>query len=475
MFNSESAINSWFEIINKDNDFNYISNHVRRIVYEILSEILKIDDQFLKIKIMLWTYNMDKTDELLNRFGLLVQYFTDLVIHNEDQFSLIHHESDQLSDYLQIHSYINFLRSLCNNSKEFQDYLRVQHNRISSTSILPAVVDLIRVFLDYTKYEVALRVWIDAFELANALVNQKKQENKQIFISSEICKYVKEIMQLGWFSKEKYYLLNGEESNDGNIPFNSNKLILELKLKALQLSNKIYDQNYKYEFIVSIGKAILDENLKMGYAFLIHLNNDSMQSNFYGKNDKASNNLNIQMLFEWFFLRTKISEENEIVQQNIIQISENENFFDKLFREAKLNFFKIARLFKKRSPDINIDEYKHHFKEDSFKADAMNFYESYSSHIEILVPSSLTKNTSKSDPFLNLINNDQEIANEDKTLVTKHLIIQPRFLFMTQKQRSEFWNEFTRNDPKFLCKQLQEYGIEKNCDSIIFHFPFKTQ
>ena len=107
---------------------------------------------------MLWTYNIDKTDELLNRFGLLVQHFTDLVIHNEDQFSLIQHESDQLSDYLQIYFYIKFLTSLCNNSKEFQDYLRVQHNRISSTSILPAVVDLIRVFLDYTKYEVALRV-----------------------------------------------------------------------------------------------------------------------------------------------------------------------------------------------------------------------------------------------------------------------------------------------------------------------------
>ena len=29
MFSSESAINSWFEIINKDNDFNYISSHVR--------------------------------------------------------------------------------------------------------------------------------------------------------------------------------------------------------------------------------------------------------------------------------------------------------------------------------------------------------------------------------------------------------------------------------------------------------------
>ena len=132
-----------------------------------------------------------------------------------------------------------------------------------------------------------------------------------------------------------------------------------------------------------------------------------------------------------------------------------------------MNFFKIAKLFKKRSTDINIDEYKHHFKEDSFKTDAMNFYESYSSHIEILVPISLTENTSKSDPFLNFISNYPEIANEDKAIVTKHLIIQQRFLFMTQKQRSEFWNEATCDDPKFLCKQLLKYGIEKNYEFTI--------
>ena len=191
MFSSEKAINSWFEIISKDNDFNYISNHVRRIVYEILSEIIKIDDQFARIKIMLWTYNIDKNDELLNKFDLIVQHFTDLVIHNEKQFSLINHESDQLSDYLQIHSYMTFLRSLCDNSKEFQDYLRVQHNRIRCTNIIPAVTDLIRVYLAFIKYEVALRVLIDAFEMVNALINQLIQENKQLLIRIEICKYVK--------------------------------------------------------------------------------------------------------------------------------------------------------------------------------------------------------------------------------------------------------------------------------------------
>ena len=277
-------------------------------------------------------------------------------------------------------------------------------------------------------------------------------------------------MQIGWFLKDKYYLLNGEESNDTNIPFNSNKLILELKLKALQVSNQIYDYDYKYDFLISIGKGILDENLKIGYSYLIHLNNGSMHSKFFKKIDKASDNFSIQMLFEWYFLRTKISKENEIEKQNIIQLYDNENVFDKLFREAKLNFFKIAKLFKKRSPDINIDEYKHHFNEDSFKTDAMNFYESYSSHIEILVPTSLTENTSIIDPFLNFISNFPEIANEDKTIVTKYLIIQPRFLFMTQKQRSEFWNEATCNNPKFLCKLLLKYGIEKNFESTIVHF-----
>ena len=226
---------------------------------------------------------MDKNDELLNRFDKLVQHFIDLVIHNEGQFSFIDHKSDQLSDYLEIHSYMKFLRSLCDNSKEFQDYLRVQHNRIRGTGILPAVVDLIRVFLAFIKYEVSLRVLIDAFDLVYALINQNVQENKELFMNSEICNYVKKILQIGWFSKDKYYLLNGEESINKNKPFNCNKLILELKLKALQVSNQIYDQKYKYQFLISIGKEILDENLKVGYAHLMHLNNGSIHNKLFDK------------------------------------------------------------------------------------------------------------------------------------------------------------------------------------------------
>ena len=473
MFSSETAINSWFHIISKDNDFNYISNHVRRIAYEILSEILRIDDQFARTKIMLWTYKMDKNDELLNRFDLLVQHFTDSVIHNEEQFKSICHESDQLSDYLEIHSYMKFLRSLCDNSKEFQDYLRVQHNRIRGTGILPAVTDLIRVFLAFTKYEVALRVLIDAFELVYALINQKVQENKELFMNSEICNYSKKILQIGWFSNEKYYLLNGEESKGENIPFDCNKLILELKLKALQVINQVYDQKYKYGILISIGKQILDENLKMGYAHLMLLNNGSMHNKFFDKSDKVNDSFNIQMLFEWYYLRAKISDENEIEQKNIIQFYDNESTVDKFYRVASMSFFKIRKLFKNSSSYISIKECNNHLKSNNLKKNAIDFLESCSSHIEVLVPSSLKENVSKGDPFLNFINNPPEIVNQEKTIVTKYLTIQPRFLLITQKQKTEFWSEFTSDDPKSFCKKLQKYGIEKNYDHISFYFPQK--
>ena len=248
---------------------------------------------------MLWTYNIDKADELLNKFNLLAQHFMDLVIHNEEQFSLIQHESDQLSDYLQIHSYMTFLRLLCNNSNEFKDYLRVQHNRISGTNIISVVANLIRVFVDFTKFEVALRVLIDAFDLIYALVNQNIQENKELFISTEICKHIHKIMNLGWFlDNDIYCTFNGISLNEERYPFISNKLILELKLKALQVSNQIYDDKYKYEFLVAIGKEILDKNLKMGYGYLMNINKGIMHSMLFNKNSEINQDFNIQMLFE---------------------------------------------------------------------------------------------------------------------------------------------------------------------------------
>ena len=161
-------------------------------------------------------------------------------------------------------------------------------------------------------------------------------------------------------------------------------------------------------------------------------------------------------------MRAKISDENEIEQKNIIQFYDNESTVDKFYRVVSMSFFKIQNLFKNRSFNLSIKECNNHLKSNNFDKNAKNFLESCSSHIEILVPSSLKENVLKGDPFLNFINNPPEIVNQEKTIVTKYLIIQPRFLLITQKQKTEFWSEFNSDDPKSFCKKLQKYGIEKN-------------
>ena len=163
-------------------------------------------------------------------------------------------------------------------------------------------------------------------------------------------------------------------------------------------------------------------------------------------------------------MRAKISEENEIVQQNIIQIYDNESRANKFYRVAKMSLFRLKKCFKNKSSNLSIKEYNNYLMKNNFEKNAKFFIESHSSHIEILVPCSLKENESKGDPFLNVINKYPEIANEDKTIITKYLVVPPRFLLMTQKQKTEFWTGFTSDDSKFFCKQLQNYAIEKNCD-----------
>ena len=169
-------------------------------------------------------------------------------------------------------------------------------------------------------------------------------------------------------------------------------------------------------------------------------------------------------------MRAKISEENEIVQQNIIQLYDIESTIDKFYRVAKMSIFRLKKCFKNKYSNLSIKEYNNYLMKNNFEKNAKYFIESHSSHIEILVPCSLKENKSKGDPFLNIINNTSEKVKEDNTKITKYLVVQPRFLLMTQKQKTEFWTGFTSDDPKSFCKQLQNYAIEKNCN-YLFYFP----
>ena len=369
LFNSDIAIDSWFWIINKDYDFNFISKYMKCMVYQILTEILKADKNFTRQKIMLWSYNIDKTEKLINRITFSIQYFTDSIIKNKNSFNLNDHEMDKLSDYYEIRHCIKFLIILCDSWKEFQDYLRAQHNRIKSSNIVSSIVTLIRVCLSFVKYKFALKMLTEVFKVVYALNNQMNNDNKDFFMSIRTHEFVKQIMELGWFSKDNYYLLNGETKSTSDAPvFNSNKMILKLKLIALEVSHQMIDNKNRHEFSNSIGKEILDANLKIGYSQLLHLNNGVMHSKFFDKRDKTWDSFNIQMLFSWYFLRAKISDKDGIKEQNIIQLFDTQSIFFEASKVVKMSLF---NLFKSKHSNFGIKDYNSYLKKEEFETDVL--------------------------------------------------------------------------------------------------------
>ena len=88
---------------------------------------------------------------------------------NNNSFNLNDHEIDKMSDYNENYYWMKFLNILCDSWKEFQNYLRVQHNRIKSSNIVSSIVTLIRISLSFAKYKFALKMWTEAFKVVQKL------------------------------------------------------------------------------------------------------------------------------------------------------------------------------------------------------------------------------------------------------------------------------------------------------------------
>ena len=194
-------------------------------------------------------------------------------------------------------------------------------------------------------------------------------------------------------------------------------MILKLKLIALEVSHQMIDNKNRHEFSNSIRKEILDANLKIGYSQILHLNNGVMHSKFFDKRDKTWDSFNIQMLFSWYFLRAKISDKEGIKEQNIIQLSDTQSIFFEASKVVKMSLF---NLLKSKHSNFRFKDDNSYLKKEEFETDVLSFYESCSSHIEIIVPNNKLADPSIHDPFLNFqINNSYQVGEENQAVAMK--------------------------------------------------------
>ena len=124
----------------------------------------------------------------------------------------------------------------------------------------------------------------------------------------------------------------------------------------------------------------------------------------------------------------------------------------------------LFNLLKSKHSNFRFKDDNSSLKKEEFETDVLSFYESCSSHIEIIVPNNKLADPSIHDPFLNFqINNSYQVGEENQAVaMKKYLTIPPRFLSITQKQKTDFWTALKSDDPKVFWKLLQKYAIEIN-------------
>ena len=110
----------------------------------------------------------------------------------------------------------------------------------------------------------------------------------------------------------------------------------------------------------------------------------------------------------------------------------------------------LFNLLKSKHSNFRFKDDNSYLKKEEFETDVLSFYESCSSHIEIIVPNNKLADPSIHDPFLNFqINNSYQVGEENQAVaMKKYLTIPPRFLSITQKQKTDFWTALKSDDPK---------------------------
>ena len=86
MLCSRQAIASWLCLIDRQDDFAFISSRVRCISYDILIQMLKLDVDAVRSTISeYWSENQSYKIYFFERFIKLIDYFSDYIINQNDK------------------------------------------------------------------------------------------------------------------------------------------------------------------------------------------------------------------------------------------------------------------------------------------------------------------------------------------------------------------------------------------------------
>ena len=147
---------------------------------------MKVDSESARRSFRVWTHSNDHKNRFFERIINLMNQF---ITYFQNGFSKIIKENLDKTDFSELLLSLKWLTILCQNGKNWQDYLSSQDNSAENHNIIRAVVELVRTCVIRYKQEYVLVLLRVIVRFIIGTINGRNEDLARLYANSGLIKY----------------------------------------------------------------------------------------------------------------------------------------------------------------------------------------------------------------------------------------------------------------------------------------------
>ncbi|CAI2371227.1 unnamed protein product [Moneuplotes crassus] len=447
MFYTKHATNTFFSLILKEYNFIECARNMRIFAYEILIKLMLFNSNDAKKSFRVWTHSNDNKNRLFKRMIKLINQFSAYFINTSISKRI--QDCLEKTDFRELSLSLQWLTLLCQNGKYWQDYLSSQDNSAKNHNIIRAIIELLRTSVIQLKLEYVLQLLKEIVKFITATLNGRNEVLAIRYVNSSLINHCMKILKKEKMKNEKEFLsglkklsfvrkdpqeIKKDAKAEESKSIKEIRALNELKHEILRMINALVFPSTEHQIKSLKNEEIINNIMILNYTQFRIFKDDMYTQELVNKYSSLSKVYNINLGFQSYYLISKLWDNNGIVPSNCVQRKDAEGMWTMYWKLAK-GLYKKLKFYKRRYSPIKLKKYERFISNKNLRAEATDFFDSYSSSVEIVLPNG--------------------------EIVKRYFQILPCFLSFTQSGKDEFWLKANLDNSKTAVCSFVKYATDK--------------
>ncbi|CAI2361739.1 unnamed protein product [Moneuplotes crassus] len=454
MFFTKNAFSVIFSLILKSYNYLECARKMRQSALSILIKLAKKNIQSSRKSFRIWTYSNDNINIFFKRIIRLASQFSIYFIdeHISDSLSIDQEETD----YQEFILSLKWLMKLCQNNHHWQNYLNKQDNIVKNHNILVSIVEVLRTGCLRLHHGYVVDLLREVVKLMTETLNGRNEVLASLYVNTAVVQYCIKILEAEFtrvdlqfvrkinksshfkimknMSEEDRHDFEMEILEDKDFIHDQRKWFNQLKCEVLLMINCLSFSHTEHQIKTKENYESINSFMILNYVQFCIYKDQRYTSELFDSKSNLSKIYNINLGFQCYSLISELWDNNGQDPSNCVQLADQQGFLAKYLKLFRDLCFKINP-FRNRYTPITEADYKPFEKQKNLAIQATNFYDSYSSSIEIVMA--------------------------DGQIVTRYFEIVSPFLLFTQDEKDKFWLDANLDDSKTTVNSFVKYTADK--------------